>query len=162
MKFIKKHPFGGVFLFTTERYLPSIFKMNKMKRILILLTVMTMLVSACNNSGNFDKSDPLISGRGFIEASLKGDYIKAKNYLLQDSTNMEYFEVLKDFNSKLSREDQHGYADANIIIDSSIAKSDSVNIIYYTNTYKNKPTKLKMVKRQKEWLVDFKYTFSGN
>ena len=135
---------------------------QKMKRILVLLTVLTILITDCNNSGNVDKSDPLISGRGFIEASLKGDYLRAENYLLQDSTNMEYFIGLKDFNSKLSREDQHGYADANIIIDSSIAKSDSVNIIYYTNTYKNKPTKLKMVKRKNEWLVDFKYTFSGN
>ena len=133
-----------------------------MKKILILLTVFTIIISACNNSGNVDKSDPLVSGRGFIEASLKGDYIKAENYLLQDSTNMEYFEGLKHFNSKMSNEDQRGYSDANIIIDSSIAKSDSVNIIYYTNTYKNKPTKLKMLKRNNEWLVDFKYTFSDN
>lgn len=136
--------------------------MNKMKRILILLTVFTIIIYACNNSGSVDRSDPLISGRGFIEASLKGDYLKAKNYLLEDSTNMEYFEGLKDFNSKMSREDRQGYSEANIIIDSSIAKSDSVNIIYYTNTYKNKPTKLKMVKHNNEWLVDFKYTFSDN
>ena len=136
--------------------------MNKMKRILVLLTVLVIVISACNNSGKVDKSDPLISGRGFIEASLKGDYLKAKNYLLLDSTNIEYFEGLKDFNSKMSPEDQQGYSEANIIIDSSIAKSDSVNIIYYTNTYKNKPTKLKMVKHNNEWLVDFKYTFSDN
>jgi len=109
-----------------------------------------------------DKSDPLISGRGFIEASLKGDYIKAANYLLKDSTNMEYFEGLKHFNRKMSREDRHGYSEANIIIDSSISKSDSVDIIYYTNTYRNQPTKLKMVKHNKEWLVDFKYTFGDN
>lgn len=136
--------------------------MNKMKRILILLTVFTIVIYACNNSGSVDRSDPLISGRGFIEASLKGDYLKAKKYLLEDSSNIEYFEGLKDFNSKMSGEDRQGYSEANIIIDSSIAKSDSVNIIYYTNTYKNKPTKLKMVKHNKEWLVDFKYTFSDN
>jgi len=133
-----------------------------MKRILILLTVFTIVIYACNNSGSVDRSDPLISGRGFIEASLKGDYLKAKKYLLEDSSNIEYFEGLKDFNSKMSGEDRQGYSEANIIIDSSIAKSDSVNIIYYTNTYKNKPTKLKMVKHNKEWLVDFKYTFSDN
>lgn len=133
-----------------------------MKNILILLTVVTIIISSCNNSGNVDKSDPLISGRGFIEASLKGDYIKAANYLLNDSTNMEYFARLKDFNSKMSREDRHGYSEANIIIDSSISKSDSVDIIYYTNTYRNEPTKLKMLKHNKEWLVDFKYTFSDN
>ncbi|HEY5465346.1 MAG TPA: hypothetical protein VIJ95_18980 [Hanamia sp.] len=136
--------------------------MKEMKNVLILLAVVTIIVSACNNSGMVDKSDPLISGRGFIEASLKGDYIKAANYLLKDSTNMEYFEGLKHFNRKMSREDRHGYSEANIIIDSSISKSDSVDIIYYTNTYRNQPTKLKMVKHNKEWLVDFKYTFGDN
>jgi len=133
-----------------------------MKNVLILLAVVTIIVSACNNSGTVDKSDPLISGRGFIEASLKGDYIKAADYLQKDSTNMEYFEGLKHFNSKMSREDRHGYSEANIIIDSSISKSDSVDIIYYTNTYRNQPTKLKMVKHNNEWLVDFKYTFGDN
>ena len=136
--------------------------MKEMRNVFILLTVLTIIVCACNNSGNVDKSDPLVSGRGFIEASLKGDYIKASHYLLKDSTNMEYFEELKDFNSKMSREDRRGYSEANIIIDSSISKSDSVDIIYYTNTYKNKPTKLKMIKHNKDWLVDFKYTFSNN
>jgi uncharacterized Fe-S radical SAM superfamily protein PflX len=62
----------------------------------------------------------------------------------------------------MSREDRRGYSEANIIIDSLIAKSDSVNIIYYSNTYKNKPSKIKMVKHDNEWLVDFKYTFSDN
>ena len=75
---------------------------------------------------------------------------------------MEYFDGLKNFNMKMSREDRHGYSEANIIIDSSIAQSDSVDIIYYSNTYKNKPSKLKLVKHNNEWLVDFKYTFSDN
>ena len=133
-----------------------------MKYVLIMLVVTIFILSACNNSSKVNKTDPLESGRGFIEASLKGDYVKAKNYLLADSTNMEYFEVLKKFNNNMSREDRIGYSDANIIIDSSIAKSDSVNIIYYSNSYKNKPSKIKMVKHHNEWLVDFKYTFHDN
>lgn len=120
-------------------------------------------IFACNsNTSETDKSDPLESGRGFIEASLRGDYTTAKKYLLQDSINVEYFDGLKDFNLKMNREDRYGYSQANIIIDSSIAKSDSVNIIYYSNTYKNKPSKIKMVKHNNEWLVDFKYTFNDN
>lgn len=133
-----------------------------MKHVLIVLVSFTLIVAACNNSPEVDKNDPLESGRGFIEASLKGDYINAKKYILQDSTNMEYFDGLKNFNLKMSREDRHGYSEANIIIDSSIAESDSVDIIYYSNTYKNKPSQLKMVKHNNEWLVDFKYTFADN
>jgi hypothetical protein len=133
-----------------------------MKRAFIILTVITILVAACNNEANVDKSDPLTSGRGFIEASLKGDYKIAEKYLLKDSTNLEYFSGLKDFNTKLDAETRRGYTDANIIIDSSISKSDSVNIIYYTNSFKNKPSKIKLVKQKNDWLVDFKYTFNDN
>jgi hypothetical protein len=133
-----------------------------MKRALIVFSVFIMTIAACNNSTNVDKSDPLESGRGFIDASLKGDYIKAQKYILPDSTNMEYLEGLKTFNNNMSAEDRRGYSDANIIIDSSIAKSDSVDIIYYTNSYKNKPSKIKLVKQNNQWLVDFKYTFIGN
>jgi hypothetical protein len=147
------------FLFKAERYLPSFIK--KMKRSLIVSAVFIFFIG-CKNSSSVDKSDPLESGRGFIEASLKGDYITAKKYLLDDSTNLQYFEGLKDFNSKMDVENRRGYSDANIIIDSSIAKSDSVNIIYYTNSFKNKPSKIKLVKRNNEWFVDFKYTFIEN
>lgn len=133
-----------------------------MKRFLITLSIVTLVAAACSDSGTVDKSDPLISGRGFIEASLKGDYKMAEKYLLKDSTNMEYFEGLKDFNNKLDAQTRQGYRTANIIIDSSIAKSDSVDIIYYSNSFKNKPSKIKLIKRNNDWLVDFKYTFMDN
>lgn len=133
-----------------------------MKRAFIILSAIILFSTACNNDVKVDRSDPLSSGRGFIEASLKGDYIMAEKYLLKDSTNMQYFQGLKDFNKKLDAETRRGYSEANIIIDSSIAKSDSVDIIYYTNSYKNKPSKIKLVKKDNDWLVDFKYTFNDN
>lgn len=133
-----------------------------MNRIKLFFFVIAISFTACNNSPEVRKTDPLESGRGFIEASLKGDYDEAKKYLLQDSTNIEYFNGLKDFNSKRSREEKEGYKDANILIDSTQIISDSVTIISYSNTYKKKPSKLKMVRQNNEWLVDFKYTFTGN
>jgi hypothetical protein len=133
-----------------------------MKRAFIILSVIVFFITSCNNDVPVDKSDPLASGRGFIEASLKGDYKVAEKYLLKDSTNLEYFQGLQDFNNKLDAETRRGYSDANIIIDSLIAKSDSVNILYYTNSFKNKPSKIRLVKQKKDWLVDFKYTFNDN
>lgn len=117
------------------------------------------MMAACDNSPEIRKTDPLESGRGFIEAALQGDYTLAQKYLLQDSTNLEYFNGLKDFNSKRSKEEKEGYKDANILIDSTTKLSDSVTVISYSNTYKMKPAKLKMVRRKGEWLVDFKYSF---
>lgn len=117
------------------------------------------MMTSCDNSPEIRKTDPLESGRGFIEASLQGDWDLAQKYLLQDSTNLEYFNGLKDFNSKRSKEEKDGYKNANILIDSNTKLSDSVTVISYSNTYKMKPAKLKMVRRNDEWLVDFKYSF---
>ena len=55
-----------------------------MKKIIIILSAFTFFITACNHSAEINKSDPLESGRGFIEASLKGDYVEAKKYLLND------------------------------------------------------------------------------
>ena len=133
-----------------------------MNKVIISMVAIILTITACNHSVEVSKRDPLESGRGFIESSLKGDYDEAKKYLLQDSTNMQYFEGLENFNSSRSDDEKEGYKNANILIDSTQQLSDSVAIITYSNTYKNKPSKLKMVKKNNEWLVDFKYTFNTN
>lgn len=129
-----------------------------------IITVLGMLLFfiACNQSANKNQDDPLVAGREFIDASLKGDYDNAKKYLLQDSTNIDYFNGLMEFNNKLSAQQKEGYKNANIIINSAENISDSVMIINYSNTFKNTPDKIKMVRLNKNWFVDFKYTFSGN
>ncbi len=133
-----------------------------MKKLIIGLLVIITAITACQHSAEVNKRDPLESGRGFIESSLKGDYVEAQKYLLKDSTNMQYLNGLKEFNSKRSDEEREGYKNANILIDSTQQLSDSVTIINYSNTYKNQPSKIKLVKKNNEWLVDFKYTFTGN
>jgi hypothetical protein len=117
----------------------------------------------CNLPGSREKhTDPLETGRQFIDASLKGNYDEAKNYLLTDSVNIEYFNGLVKFNDRLSPREKEGYKNANIIINSAENISDSVMIINYSNTFKNAPSKIKLVRINSEWLVDFKYTFLGN
>lgn len=133
-----------------------------MNKIIIGILSVIFITAACKHSAEVSKRDPLESGRGFIESSLKGDYDEAEKYLLQDSINMQYFEGMKDFNSKRSKDEKEGYKNANILIDSTQQLSDSVTIITYSNTFKNKPSRLKMVKKNNEWLVDFKYTFNRN
>ncbi len=130
-------------------------------RILLFLTCI-FAIAACNNSSDENKNDPLESGRGLIEASLNGDYVKAERYILPDSTNLEYLHILRDFNSKRTPLERENYRDANIIIDSTQTLSDSVTIITYSNTYKKVPQKLKMIKQNNNWLVDFKFTFNEN
>ncbi len=130
-----------------------------MKKYLLFLFAAATFIFGCHNADVIDRSDPLASARGFIESSLKGDYVKAQNYIVPDSTNNEYLNIFRDVNGKRTSLERENYRDANIIIDSTHNVSDSVVIVTYSNTYKNEPTRLKMVKKNNEWLVDFKYTF---
>ena len=130
--------------------------MNK----IILVAFAILFFIACNQQAKTKKnSDPLEAGREFINASLTGDYDYAKKYLLTDSTNLMYFDRFVDFDNKKPAADKEGYKNANIIINSTENVSDSVTIINYSNTYKKEPAKIKLVKKNNEWLVDFKYTF---
>ncbi len=99
------------------------------------------------------------AGREFIDASLRGDYNYAKLYLLRDSTNLMYFDRYTEFDNKKPVTEKEGYKNANIIINSTEKISDSVTIINYSNTYKREPAKIKLIKKNNEWLVDFKYTY---
>ena len=133
-----------------------------MRKIISLCFVTFLFLESCNLNDTVKRDDPLEAGRGFIDASLKGNYDQAKKYLLPDSLNIEYFNVQESFNKRLRSQEKEGYKNANIIIDSIQNISDSVTIINYSNTFKKTPDKIKLVKIKKEWFVDFKYTFLGN
>ena len=127
---------------------------------IFLIAFISLFFIACNQSAKTVKnSDPLDAGREFINASLTGDYDYAKKYLLSDSTNQMYFDRFVEFDEKKPAADKDGYKNANIIINSTENISDSVTIINYSNTYKKEPAKLKLIKKNNSWWVDFKYTF---
>jgi len=134
--------------------------MNKLYSILV---IGILILSSCKQNDKIILTDPIESGRGFIESSLKGDYDQAKKYMLQDSINNDFLDRLKDvYNTKMSQSEKDGLKNANIIINSTDNVSDSVQVINYSNTFRKVPDKIKVIKRNNEWRVDFKYTFSGN
>ncbi len=127
-------------------------------KIRIIVFLCALFAMGCS-SEKVDLTDPLSSGRGFIEANLRGDYVKAEKYILKDSTNEQYLDGLRDFSKNLTPLERENYRDADIIIDSTRSLNDSTDIIYYKNTYKKEPTRLKLSKKGQDWLVDFKFTF---
>jgi len=145
-----------------EAYLCRI-QFSIMYKIILTSFISLLFFVACDQSVKTKKNtDPLEAGREFIDASLTGDYDYAKKYLLADSTNLMYFERFVEFDKKKPATEKEGYKNANIIINSTENVSDSVTIINYSNTYKKEPSKIKLVKKNNEWLVDFKYTFLEN
>ena len=132
-----------------------------MRKILFTVVIPIFIFLSCDQAGKQKNTDPLETGRQFIDASLKGNYDEAKKYLLADSVNIEYFNGFVKFNDRLSQKEKEGYKNANIIINSAENVSDSLMIIDYSNTFKNAPSKIKLVRINDEWMVDFKYTFTG-
>lgn len=133
-----------------------------MKLKLIIAFVSLLTLSACNNEKKVTNSDIGVA-QAFIKDILQNDFKEAEKLVLKEETNKQYFDLFKkEFESKSSA-DLESYKNAEIIINEISPVSDSVSIINYSNSFKrDKSNKLKMVRINGEWLVDLKYTFSGN
>ncbi|MEO5984497.1 MAG: hypothetical protein ABIP80_03270 [Ferruginibacter sp.] len=104
----------------------------------------------------------LETGRDFIRASLDGNFEEAIPHILPDSQNLQLFESYKQYYRRLPEDKKQNYRKASYTINSYSDLDDSTTVINYSNTYMNKPMEIKMVKDNKVWKVDFKYTYSGS
>ncbi|MEJ7830567.1 MAG: hypothetical protein WKF91_20325 [Segetibacter sp.] len=131
---------------------------------LLLLTVISFLFSCKNKDEEYHKPESALdAGREFIDHSLKGRFNTAKRYMLQDDDNVYWLNKISSDYSKVSEQEKAGYSKASINIkEVTDVVADSVTIISYSNSYRNRPAKIKVVKYNGDWVVDFKYTFSGN
>jgi hypothetical protein len=124
-----------------------------------------LLLFACKNEEEeYHKPESAIdAGREFIQQSLRGKFNAANRYMLQDEDNQFWLaKWSKEFN-KSTEQDKAGFSKAAItIFEVEDVIPDSVTIINFSNSYKKRRQKIKVVKWNGEWKVDFKYTFSGN
>ncbi len=121
------------------------------------------LLSSCGNTKNYPKAEnALDAGREFIDATLKGDFERAAFYMLKDPRNNELLQKQKTSFSTKADEEKREYANASINIFEDAVLNDSTHIINFQNSYDRIGRKVKVIMRNEEWLVDFKYTFNGN
>jgi len=97
----------------------------------------------------------------FIRAALDGDYTKARSFLVKDTTNKQTMDNYEDFyNNNRTPEDKKAYKEASIrFLKETHKVNDSVTIVYYSNSYMNKPDSLKVVRINGEWFIDLNFTF---
>lgn len=132
-----------------------------MKKILVLLAAVLFLV-ACEQERT-RPDDALETAREFIRSSLDGDYEWANELMLQDSVNTYELGILsKKYKTEMSEADKEGYKKSSIIVHSVENASDTVVIVNYSNSFKNKQLPLKVIKKDNKWQVDLNYTFTGN
>lgn len=126
----------------------------------LLLTL--SLLSACGNEEKAPAtSDNHVDAvRNFVRAALDGKFAEARMYMISDSVNNNYMDVAERSYANMSQENKDGYRASSIQFPSPmIAVNDSTSIVIYSNSFKNNPDTLKVVKTGGKWLVDFKYLY---
>ena len=133
-----------------------------MKFKLLLSLICCLAISSCNTKKISPNTDIEVA-REFIKNILESNFKDAETFVLKEETNQQFFELFKkEFESK-SKSELESFKNADIIINEISPISDSVSIINYSNSFKkDKTNKLKMVRMNGQWMVDLKYTFSGN
>jgi hypothetical protein len=133
-----------------------------MKFTLLLSLICCLAISSCNTEKKSPNTDIEVA-REFIKNILESNFKDAETFVLKEETNLQFFELFKkEFESK-SKSELESFKNADIIINEISPISDSVSIINYSNSFKKDNTnKLKMVRVNGQWMVDLKYTFSGN
>jgi len=133
-----------------------------MKFTLALSIICCLAISSCNTEKKSPNTDIEVA-REFIKNILESNFKDAETFVLKEETNRQFFELFKkEFESK-TKSELESFKNADIIINEISPLNDSVSIINYSNSFKkDKTNKLKMVRINGQWMVDLKYTFSGN
>ncbi len=134
-----------------------------MNRQLAALLAFTILLLSCNNDKKSVPDTDINVATTFIRDILDNNIDDAEQYILKDTVNMQYFERFKQAYLQKDKAELEKYKSADILINENSAVNDTVSIINYSNSYKKESKNvLKVVRINGKWLIDFKYTFSGN
>lgn len=119
-------------------------------------------ILSCSDEKKQSPVTALDTGREFIRLSLDGDLPGAEKLILKDTENLQSFDSYKVYYERLPQEEKKHFRAAKYDINKYEPINDSTTIINYSNDYMKKPMEIKVVKVNKEWKIDFKYTYSGN
>jgi hypothetical protein len=133
------------------------------KRI-VFLFIIAVIAFSCNNE---TKKEPVTDhevANAFVRNLLDNNFTEAERFLLKDETNIQMFERFKAQYNKQDKAVLEQYKGSDIIVhEMSYVVADSIYIYKYSNSYRpDNKSVLKLVKVDGKWLVDLKYTFSGN
>ncbi len=107
-------------------------------------------------------NNSLDAGREFIDACLKGDFEKARFFMLKNSENEAFLKKIEADYRTNDRDRREQYREASINIAEVSDITENETIINYSNSFDKIGKKVKVVKVDNQWLVDFSYTFNPN
>ncbi|MEO6612973.1 MAG: hypothetical protein ABIT05_10840 [Chitinophagaceae bacterium] len=134
-------------------------------KVSFLLTGISLvfLFSSCKSNDNKSTNDSennIDAARNFVRAALDGKFNEARNYMLTDSVNTNYMDVAERSYQRADQAVKDGYRTSTIRIYSPLVEvNDSTTIIIFSNTFKNDPDTLRVLRVKGQWLVDLKYLY---
>ena len=129
----------------------------------LLLFLVAAAMFSCGTKTKKTPVTDLEVANTFVRNLLDNNFTEAEQYLLKDETNTQIFERFKKQYSEKDKAILEKYKEADIIVNETSYVTDSVYIFNYSNSYsRTDKTILKLVRIDNKWLVDLKYTFSGN
>lgn len=133
-----------------------------MFRKLLFVCLASVCFLSCTEKKSLPDSD-IDAARTFIKNIQDNNFEEAENFILADPENKASLAKLKSDAASKSTAELEKYKNADIIIDELTPVNDSVTIVNYAiSSNKEQKNKLKLIKRNGQWMVDLKYTFSGN
>ena len=124
------------------------------------------LISSCKSKDKKQDSkseNNIDAARNFIRAALDGKFTEARNFMLADSVNINYMDVAERSYQRADQTIKDGYRSSSInIVSVKEPIKYSVTFVIYSNSFKNDPDTLKVIKTNGQWLVDFKYLYLHN
>ena len=143
--------------------MPKIYYFAGMKRTKLFFFFLLFSLAACRSKGKqpTGKSENNIdAARNFIRAALDGKFNEARTYMLADSVNTNYMDVAERSYQRAEQTVKNGYRASSIRIFSPVVEvNDSTTIIIYSNSFKNDPDTLRILRVNSQWLVDLKYLY---
>jgi hypothetical protein len=134
-----------------------------MLRKIFLTAFIAAAVLSCSSPAKKVPVTDIEVATAFVRNILDNKFEEAEQYLLKDETNLELFSRFKKQYSNQEKAVLQKYKDADILVNETSYVTDSIYIFNYSNSYaRETKNKLKLVRVNGKWLVDFQYTFSGN
>lgn len=129
---------------------------------IVISSVFLLLLSCGGNKENKVISETE-TATAFIRAIQNDDFTEAGKYLLKDELNLQLIGRFEEFYHKKDKAELEQLKKSDIIINEIENTSDSMAIVNYSNSYKKEiKNKLKVLRIDGKWQIDFKYTISGN
>lgn len=134
-----------------------------MKSLNYFLFLSLLLLFSCGPKDSTPNTDVGVA-TAFINDLHQGKFKEADQLLLQEQDNQRLLKEYKSFFKSWPAEKLEYFKNNDVLIINEVSPvTDSITIVSYTTNYKKEErNKVKTVRVDGKWLVDFKYTFSGN